>query len=150
MGVTFETLKFSEITINHDKRCVPLSTMERSKRKEKYQYYGAQGVIDYINDFIFDGKFLLIVKDGENLKSKKQNVAQIIEEQFWVNNHAYIVQCNKKCRLKCLCFLLNNMNLSGYIIDSAQPKLSQANMNSISFQYHLLKCKIGIYPKLSH
>ena len=131
--MTFETLKFSEITINHDKRRVPLSTMERSKRKGNYRYYGAQGVIDYIDDFIFDGKFLLIAEDGENLKSKKQNIAQIAEGQFWVNNHAHIVQCNDRCRLEYLCFLLNTMDLSGYITGSAQPKLSQANMNNISF-----------------
>ncbi len=127
----FEILKLSEITINFDKKRVPLSTMERSKRKGNYRYYGAQGIIDYIDDFIFDGKFLLIAEDGENLKSKKQNIAQIAEGQFWVNNHAHIVQCNDKCRLEYLYFLLNNMDLSGYITGSAQPKLSQANMNNI-------------------
>ena len=48
--------------------------MERSKRQGEYRYYGAQGVIDYIDDYIFDGKYLLIAEDGENLKSKKQNI----------------------------------------------------------------------------
>lgn len=131
--MTFETLKFSEITINYDKRRVPLSTMERSSRKGCYRYYGAQGVIDYIDDYLFNGKYLLIAEDGENLKSKKQNIAQIAEGQFWVNNHAHIVQCNERCRLEYLCFLLNSMDLSGFITGSAQPKLSQANMNNITF-----------------
>ena len=128
----FETLKFSDVTINYDKKRIPLSAMERIKRQGKYRYYGAQGIIDYIDDYIFDGKYLLIAEDGENLKSKKQNIAQIAEGKFWVNNHAHIVQCNDKCRLEYLCFLLNSMELSGYITGSAQPKLSQVNMNSIS------------------
>ena len=130
----FETVKFSDITVNHDKKRIPLSTMERSKRQGSYRYYGAQGVIDYIDDYIFDGKYLLIAEDGENLKSKKQNIAQLAEGQFWVNNHAHIVQCNERCRLEYLCFMLNSMDLSGYITGSAQPKLSQANMNNISFE----------------
>ncbi|WP_443950607.1 restriction endonuclease subunit S [Ruminococcus bicirculans (ex Wegman et al. 2014)] len=129
----FETVKFSDITVNHDKKRIPLSTMKRSKRQGSYRYYGAQGVIDYIDDYIFDGKYLLIAEDGENLKSKKQNIAQLAEGRFWVNNHAHIVQCNERCRLEYLCFMLNSMDLSGYITGSAQPKLSQANMNSISF-----------------
>ena len=128
----FETLKFSDVTINYDKKRIPLSAMERIKRQGKYRYYGAQGIIDYIDDYIFDGKYLLIAEDGENLKSKKQNIAQIAEGKFWINNHAHIVQCNDKCRLEYLCFLLNSMELSGYITGSAQPKLSQVNMNSIS------------------
>lgn len=132
--MTFETVKFSEITVNHDKKRIPLSTMERSKRQGSYRYYGAQGVIDYIDDYIFDGKYLLIAEDGENLKSKKQNIAQLAEGRFWVNNHAHIVQCNERCRLEYLCFMLNSMDLSGYITGSAQPKLSQANMNNISFE----------------
>lgn len=130
----FETVKFSDITVNHDKKRIPLSTMKRSKRQGSYRYYGAQGVIDYIDDYIFDGKYLLIAEDGENLKSKKQNIAQLAEGRFWVNNHAHIVQCNERCRLEYLCFMLNSMDLSGYITGSAQPKLSQANMNSISFE----------------
>ena len=131
--MTYETVKFSDITVNLDKKRVPLSTMERSKRQGEYRYYGAQGVIDYIDDYIFDGKYLLIAEDGENLKSKKQNIAQLAEGKFWVNNHAHIVQCNDRCRIEYLCFLLNSIDLSGYITGSAQPKLSQANMNNIAF-----------------
>ena len=130
----FETVTFEEITINYDKKRVPLSTKQRESIKGDYRYYGAQGVIDYIDDYIFDGKYLLIAEDGENLKSKKQNIAQLAEGKFWVNNHAHIVQCNSKCRIEYLCYLINSMDLSGYITGSAQPKLSQANINKISFR----------------
>ena len=144
----FETLTLEDITINYDKKRVPLSTMQRESRKGSYRYYGAQGVIDYIDDYIFDGKYLLIAEDGENLKSKKQNIAQLAEGKFWVNNHAHIVQCNEKCRIEYLCYLLNSMDLSGFITGSAQPKLSQANMNKISFQIPLIDIQDSILSLL--
>ena len=137
--MTFETVTFEEITINYDKKRVPLSTKQRESIKGDYRYYGAQGVIDYIDDYIFDGKYLLIAEDGENLKSKKQNIAQLAEGKFWVNNHAHIVQCNSKCRIEYLCYLINSMDLSGYITGSAQPKLSQANINKISFRIPIIE-----------
>lgn len=129
----FDEFRFDEITLNYDKERIPLSAMEREKRQGKYRYYGAQGIIDYVNDYIFDGKYLLIAEDGENLKSKKQNIAQIVEGQFWVNNHAHIVKCNEKCILEYLAYLVNCKDVSGYITGSAQPKLSQANLNAMTF-----------------
>ena len=124
--------RFDEVTINFDKKRVPLSGAQREKRKGKYRYYGAQGVIDHIDDFIFDGTYLLIAEDGENLKSKKQNIAQVVEGQFWVNNHAHIVQGNELCDTRYLSYLLNSIDLSGYVTGSAQPKLSQANLNAVT------------------
>ena len=129
----FDDFRFDEITLNYDKERIPLSAMEREKRQGIYKYYGAQGIIDYVNDYIFDGKYLLIAEDGENLKSKKQNIAQIVEGQFWVNNHAHIVKCNEKCILEYLAYLVNCKDVSGYITGSAQPKLSQANLNAMTF-----------------
>ena len=74
---------FGDVTDNFDKKRIPLSGSQRDARKGQYRYYGAQGVIDYIDDFIFDGTYLLIAEDGENLKSQKQNIAQIVEGKFW-------------------------------------------------------------------
>ena len=127
----FKEYRFDEVTINIDKKRVPISGAQRKKRQGKYRYYGAQGIIDYIDDFIFDGTYLLIAEDGENLKSQKQKIAQVVDGQFWVNNHAHIVQGNELCDTRYLCYLLNSMDLSGYITGSAQPKLSQANLNSL-------------------
>lgn len=129
-----ETFRFDEVTINFDRNRVPLSGKQRSERQGSYRYYGAQGVIDYVNDYIFDGTYLLIAEDGENLKSKKQNIAQIARGKFWVNNHAHIVQTNERCDLQYLYYLINSMDLSGYITGSAQPKLSQANLNAVTLQ----------------
>lgn len=128
----FKTYRFDEVTTNFDKKRVPVSGSQREKRRGTYRYFGAQGVIDYIDDYIFDGTYLLIAEDGDNLKSKKQNIAQIATGQFWVNNHAHIVQGNDLCDTRFLCYLLNSMDLSGYVTGSAQPKLSQANLNAVT------------------
>ena len=81
----------------------------------------------------------MIAEDGENLKSKRQNIAQIVEGKFWVNNHAHIVQCNDKCILEYLAYLINGKDVSGYITGSAQPKLSQANLNAMEFDIPSIK-----------
>ena len=133
LGMKFNEYRFDEITLNYDKNRIPLSALQREKHQGKYRYFGAQGIIDYVDDYIFDGKYLLIAEDGENLKSKKQNIAQIVEGQFWVNNHAHIVKCNEHCILEYLAYLINKKDISGYITGSAQPKLSQANLNAMIF-----------------
>ena len=123
--------RFDEVTVNFDRKRIPLSSKQRAERRGNYRYYGAQGVIDYVDDYIFDGTYLLIAEDGENLKSQKQNIAQIVKGKFWVNNHAHIIQTNELCDLRYLYYLINRMDLSGYITGSAQPKLSQANLNAV-------------------
>lgn len=140
----FQEYRFDEISVNFDKKRIPLSGAQREKRKGDYRYYGAQGVIDYIDDYIFDGTFLLIAEDGENLKSKKQNIAQVVNGQFWVNNHAHIVTGNNLCDTHYLFYLINSMDLSGYVTGSAQPKLSQANLNAVS----LLLPQIEVQKKI--
>ena len=126
--------RFDEVTVNFDRKRIPLSSKQRAERQGCYRYYGAQGVIDYVDDYIFDGTYLLIAEDGENLKSQKQNIAQIAKGKFWVNNHAHIVQTNELCDLRYLYYLINSMDLSGYITGSAQPKLSQANLNAVGLE----------------
>lgn len=148
--MSLELRKFSELTINYDKERIPLSSSERELKQGKYPYYGAQGIIDYIDEYIFDGEYLLIAEDGENLNSRSQPIAQIVSGKFWVNNHAHIVKSNDKSDLHYLCYLLNNTNISGYITGSAQPKLNQQNLNSIILEIPDIKNqqKISNYIKL--
>ena len=129
--MTFSNVSFGDVTDNFDKKRIPLSAAQREKRQGKYRYYGAQGVIDLVDDYIFDGTYLLIAEDGENLKSKKSNIAQLASGKFWVNNHAHVIQCKKGYDIRYLCYLINLTDLSGYITGSAQPKLSQSSMNAI-------------------
>ena len=141
--------KLGDVVNILDYKRVPLSSKERSTRKGHYPYYGAQGIIDYIDDYIFDGTYLLIAEDGENLKSQKQNVAQLASGKYWVNNHAHIVESNGKSDIRFICYFLNMMDLSGYITGSAQPKLNQANLTSISLQLPSLRIQKKIADFLS-
>lgn len=141
--------KMGDVVNLLDYKRVPLSSKERSTRKGCYPYYGAQGIIDYIDDYIFDGTYLLIAEDGENLKSQKQNIAQLATGKYWVNNHAHIVESNGKCDIRYICYLLNTMDLSGYITGSAQPKLNQANLSAISIILPTLETQIKIADYLA-
>ena len=121
-----------DLIINYDNKRIPLSAKQLENIEKNYPYYGAQGIIDYVDDYIFEGKYLLIAEDGENLRSRKQPIATIVEGKFWVNNHAHIVTSNELSNLEFLCFWLNSNDISEYITGSAQPKLNQNNMNLIA------------------
>lgn len=131
MKCEWKEYQLKDLAINYDKQRIPLSKMERLQRQGRYRYYGAQGIIDYVDDYIFDGEYLLVAEDGENLKSHKQPIAQVIDGKFWVNNHAHIIQGNELCNTKYLCYAINNLDISRYITGSAQPKLNQVNLNAI-------------------
>lgn len=141
--------KLGEVVNILDSKRIPLSASQREKRKGKYPYYGAQGIIDHIDGYIFDGTYLLIAEDGENLKSQKQNIAQLASGRYWVNNHAHIVESNGVCDIRYICYLLNSMDLSGYITGSAQPKLNQSNLLAIEFELPSLQTQTKIADYLS-
>lgn len=136
--------KLGDILVNHDRRRIPLSSKVRSGRKGNFRYYGAQGVVDYIDDYIFDGEYVLIAEDGENLRSRNQNVANLVSGQFWVNNHAHIVTTNEKCDLHYFYYAFNFLQIDGYISGSAQPKLSQDSLNRIEMTIPDLQTQKGI------
>jgi type I restriction enzyme S subunit len=97
-----------------------------------YPYYGASGIIDYIDDYIFDGKYLLIAEDGENLNSRKMPIAFFASGKFWVNNHAHIIKAiNTIADDYFIKAWFDQANISGYITGAAQPKLSQANLRRV-------------------
>ena len=74
--------RFDEVTINFDKKRIPLSSAQREKKQGTFRYYGAQGVIDHVDDYIFDGTYLLIAEDGENLKSKSRTLRRLLTDNF--------------------------------------------------------------------
>ncbi len=112
----------------------PLSSRQREGRKGIYPYYGAQGIVDYLNDYTYDGTYLLVAEDGENLRSRKQPLANLVTGKFRVNNHAHVLLGTAKCNIKVLCWILNSMNLTPYVTGSTQPKLSQKSLLSIELE----------------
>lgn len=145
----YENLKLKDVILLEDKKRKPLSAMERNKRKGIYPYYGAQEIIDSIDDYIFDGKYILIAEDGENLKSRKKDLVKIVEGKFWLNNHAHIFKPKENVDLEYLYYYLLKMNLSEYITGSTQPKLNQDNMNKIQIKLPKLEIQKKISKILS-
>lgn len=116
-------------TINLDRRRIPVRS--RDRKAGPYPYYGASGVVDYIDNYIFEGLHLLVAEDGENLRSRKTPIAFLATGQFWVNNHAHIIVANDDNDTRYLAYALESADVSGYITGSTQPKLTQASLAAV-------------------
>ena len=122
--------RFGDVTLNFDSIRVPVK--EADRRTGKYPYYGASGVIDHVEGYLFDGTYLLVAEDGANLLSRSTPIAVLAHDKFWVNNHAHIIQGNGKDALtEFLCYWLAENDISGFVTGSAQPKLTQDALNRI-------------------
>lgn len=119
-----EVVKFS-----NGKR-VPLSESERQKRQGAYRYYGASGVIDYIDDYLFDGDYILIGEDGANIITRSSTLAFVVTGKFWVNNHAHIFQ-SKEGNNIFLATYLESLNFEKFNSGTAQPKLNLENLKKV-------------------
>jgi len=116
----------------YDHQRKPLSSTVRADFQGEYRYYGAQGVIDYVKDYIFEGEYVLVAEDGENLRSRNQPVAFNVLGKFWVNNHAHIIKAKDGVSTnKFIQSLLNTIPIDAYVTGAAQPKLSQANLKAM-------------------
>lgn len=110
---------------------IPLSSEERGKMLERtYDYYGASGVIDKVESYLFDDKLLLIGEDGANLLTRNSRLVFIAEGKYWVNNHAHILK-EKYGIIEYYCELLELFDFSIWITGSAQPKLTSENLMNI-------------------
>lgn len=128
----WEWKSLGDVIENHDGKRKPVKSNDREGFKGIYPYYGASGVIDYVNEYLFDGEYLLISEDGANLVMRKTPIAFISTGKFWVNNHAHVVKAKAHLTTnKFLEFYLASADISSFITGSAQPKLSQAKMNEI-------------------
>jgi type I restriction enzyme S subunit len=113
-------------------RRVPLNSVERGAMTSKiYDYYGASGVIDKVDAYLFDDELLLIAEDGANLVLRNLPLAIIARGKFWVNNHAHILK-PKRGSIVYLAHLLETLNYAAWISGAAQPKLTQDRLLSIS------------------
>ena len=103
----------------------PLESADRAKRQGQYPYYGASGIIDYIDDFIFDEPLLLLGEDGANILNRSTPLCFIAEGKYWVNNHAHVMRPKAGKNIKFLCELLESLDYTRYNTGTAQPKLNQ-------------------------
>jgi type I restriction enzyme S subunit len=122
----------NEISDNFDSKRVPLSNREREARRGSYPYYGAAGVLDHVNDFIFDGTYVLMGEDGSVTDEAGYPVLQYVWGRFWVNNHAHILQ-GRGISNELLYLYLKHTTVSHIVTGAVQPKINQGNMNRLKF-----------------
>ena len=121
-----------EIIEIHDSKRVPLSGAERAKMEKKtYPYYGAAALMDYVDDYIFDGKYLLLGEDGTVVDNAGYPILQYVWGQFWVNNHAHILTGKLGFNVESLYMLFKQTPVKAIVTGAVQPKISQANLRSI-------------------
>jgi type I restriction enzyme, S subunit len=118
-----------ELTINHDGKRRPVKESER--QAGPFPYYGASGVVDHVDGYIFDGEYLLVGEDGENLRTRQTPIAFLANGKFWVNNHAHIVTGNGIASTRYLLYALLASDISSYLTGAVMPKLTQGNLNRI-------------------
>ena len=123
--------RFGNLVFNRDSERIPLSVDERKSLKKIYDYYGASGVIDKVDNYLFDKPLLLIGEDGANLINRSTPIAFIARGQYWVNNHAHVIDCLNEDLLQYVCTFINAISLVDYVTGTAQPKMNQEKMNSI-------------------
>ena len=123
--------RFGDVMFNRDGERKPVSADLRKGMQGQYDYYGASGVIDRVNDYLFDKSLLLIGEDGANLISRSTPIAFLAHGKYWVNNHAHVLDGINIDFLKFVALHINAISLEDYITGTAQPKMNQAKMNSI-------------------
>ena len=124
-----EWVKLGDVVTVLDARRVPLKKGERVTGK--YPYYGASGIVDYVDGYLFDEDLLLVSEDGANLRTRTKPIAFSSQGRVWVNNHAHVLRVDSPEYRKFIEEYLNSIDLTPYIAGSTQPKLNQDNLRSI-------------------
>ena len=129
----WEVSNFGKVSTCFDKNRIPLSKREREKKQGLIPYYGATSIMDYVNEHIFDGVYLLLGEDGSVLKDDGSPFIQYIWGKSWVNNHAHVLQGANAVSTEHLMLFMQSQNITAYVTGAVQLKLNQKNMNSIPF-----------------
>ena len=145
----WEWERFGNVMINKDSERVPLSVAQRQHLKKTYDYYGASGVIDKVDKYLFDKDLLLIGEDGANLINRSTPIAFIAKGKYWVNNHAHVLDVCSGMALSYVALFINAISLVDYVTGTAQPKMNQEKMNSILLSIPPVKEQHRILEKMS-
>ncbi len=125
----WELKKLIEVCENLDSKRVPITQNKRIAGN--IPYYGASGIVDYVEDYLFDEELLLISEDGANLLARTYPIAFSISGKTWVNNHAHVLRFDNMRTQAFVEYYFNSIKLNDYVSGMAQPKLNQKSLNSI-------------------
>lgn len=146
--MTWPLRRMDELVHFLNAKRVPVKSADRANMQGQYPYYGASGIVDRINDYIFDGDYLLVSEDGENLRSRKSPIAFMARGKYWVNNHAHILDEKEPGILRYLSWVLNRTDLSPYITGAAQPKLNKRTLQTVEIPVPPKNERLGINATL--
>lgn len=141
--------KLSQVVQFWDNKRVPIKEGDRQKRQGSYPYYGASGIIDYIDDYIFDEDLILLAEDGANILARSTPIAFKATGKYWVNNHAHILKPKSNADIDYLIFYLESLSYRKYNSGAAQPKLNREVCTTIPVIYPPLPEQKAIADLLS-
>ena len=145
-------VKLGEVTINIDNRRKPLNNLQRSEKSfsKKYPYCGANNIIDYIDEYIFDEneEILCIAEDGGNW-GKDEECTYVMNEKCWVNNHAHVLKMKTGVDINYIKLTLDYLDLTSYITGSTRGKLTKSSLDKIEINLPNYRTQISISKKIS-
>lgn len=121
----WEVKRLGEICTFLDSQRIPIKDADRAKLRGKYPYYGASGIIDYVNDYIFDDDLILLGEDGANIINRSTPLAFLVSGKVWVNNHAHVLKVKDQYNRYFICNYLETLTYDKYNTGTAQPKLNR-------------------------
>jgi type I restriction enzyme S subunit len=153
MSCGWEIKNLSEICTNLDSKRIPIT--QNKRKKGDIPYYGASGIVDYVEEYLFDEDLLLVSEDGANLLMRTYPIAFSITGKTWVNNHAHVLRFPNRISQRFVEYYLNSIKLDDYVSGMAQPKLNQGMLNSIPIpfpplqeQKHILEILDGAFAAI--
>lgn len=131
-----------------DSMRIPIT--ESDREEGKYPYYGANGIQDYVADYIFDDELVLLAEDGGNFGSKEKPIAYRVSGKCWVNNHAHVLKPKASLNVDYLCYSLMFYKVEGMINGATRQKLTQAAMRKMKIPLRSMKEQVYIVEQLNY
>lgn len=125
------TVALGEVVELEDSKRIPLNSREREQRKGPYPYYGASSIMDYVDDYLFDGIRILLGEDGTVIQENGKPILQYVWGKYWVNNHAHILKSSSEYSLEAIYAALARTDIKHIVTGAVQMKISQRNLKSL-------------------
>lgn len=135
----WEVKRLGEIVKFLDDKRVPIKEEDRRYMEKLYPYYGASGIIDYVDDYLFDEELILLGEDGANILTRSSRLAFLVSGKYWVNNHAHVMKGKECINQYFLAEKLESLSYKKYNTGTAQPKINQKTCSNIEIAIPFLQ-----------
>lgn len=132
--ISSKPFRVEDLIILEDSKRIPLNSRDRAERHGCYPYYGAASIMDYIDDYLFDGVRVLLGEDGTVMTDDGHPVLQYVWGKYWVNNHAHVIKSAGMFPLEAIYIALSQTSASELITGAVQPKINQKNLRSLTLR----------------